>query len=400
MIDVLVVGTGEYVTGLANETVAKSDKSFGVVALSLFDMRARGLVGNITLAGRNGARFEAIRRHFRENLKGAYPTLDVGFDALPATDTVDPDAYKEALSRMPKGSCVMVFTPDDTHYRITSDALDAGMHVLVAKPLVKRLAEHDALAQKSREKGLLLMLEVHKRFDPIYADAVDRIRGLGDFSYFNAYMSQPKSQLETFRAWAGISSDISYYLNAHHIDLLVWALQDIARPVSVYATAATGVARQILDRPVEDTITLTVTWQNYQTNTTGTSIHTASWIAPPSDVHSQQRFFYMGHAGEISVDQAHRGYTVATDRNGFQSANPLFMKYTPREGRFAGQDGYGYRSLEHFVRSATKLRQKNTTLETLDKTLPTIANTRLTTAILEAGYRSLQKKVPISLENL
>ena len=32
-----------------------------------------------------------------------------------------------------------------------------------------------------------------------------------------------------------------------------------------------------------------------------------------SDVHSQQRWFYMGHHGEISVDQAHRGYTVATD---------------------------------------------------------------------------------------
>lgn len=33
-----------------------------------------------------------------------------------------------------------------------------------------------------------------------------------------SYMSQPKIQLQTFRAWAGISSDISYYLNSHHID--------------------------------------------------------------------------------------------------------------------------------------------------------------------------------------
>ena len=41
-----------------------------------------------------------------------------------------------------------------------------------------------------------------------------RLRTLGDFSYMNAYMSQPKLQLETFRAWAGISSDISFYLNS------------------------------------------------------------------------------------------------------------------------------------------------------------------------------------------
>lgn len=32
-------------------------------------------------------------------------------------------------------------------------------------------------------------------------------------------MSQPKMQLETFKAWAGIDSDISYYLNSHHIDV-------------------------------------------------------------------------------------------------------------------------------------------------------------------------------------
>ena len=38
-------------------------------------------------------------------------------------------------------------------------------------------------------------------------------------------MSQPKRQLETFRSWAGKSSDISYYLNSHHIDFCAWALQ-------------------------------------------------------------------------------------------------------------------------------------------------------------------------------
>jgi len=41
-------------------------------------------------------------------------------------------------------------------------------------------------------------------------------------------MSQPKKQLATFRAWAGKSSDISYYLNSHHIDFLCWALEGLA----------------------------------------------------------------------------------------------------------------------------------------------------------------------------
>jgi D-galacturonate reductase len=47
------------------------------------------------------------------------------------------------------------------------------------------------------------------RYDPVYSDARARAREqLGEFNFFNAWMSQPKSQLETFRAWAGKDSDI------------------------------------------------------------------------------------------------------------------------------------------------------------------------------------------------
>jgi len=45
-------------------------------------------------------------------------------------------------------------------------------------------------------------------FDPVYSDAKARAQTLGEFNFFNAWMSQPKSQLETFRAWAGKDSDI------------------------------------------------------------------------------------------------------------------------------------------------------------------------------------------------
>ena len=42
--------------------------------------------------------------------------------------------------------------------------------------------------------------------------------------YFCSHMTQPKFQLDTFKAWAGKSSDISYYLNSHHIDIHCWAM--------------------------------------------------------------------------------------------------------------------------------------------------------------------------------
>ncbi len=47
-------------------------------------------------------------------------------------------------------------------------------------------------------------------FDPVYSDAKARAQTLGEFNFFSAWMSQPKSQLETFRAWAGKDSDIRF----------------------------------------------------------------------------------------------------------------------------------------------------------------------------------------------
>ena len=232
-------------------------------------------------------------------------------------------------------------------------------------------------------------MEVHKRWDPIYVDARDRIRGLGDFSFFQSYMSQPKSQLDTFRSWAGKSSDISYYLNAHHIDFNVWTVSQFARPRTVYASAATGWAESNAIS-TEDTITLTVDWENFNSGSKATAIYTSSWIAPKADVHSQQRFFYMGHRGEVNVDQAHRGYTLATDANGYSSANPLFMKYAPdADGYFAGQSGYGYRSIEDFIDAAAAIRSGGATADSYAGKLATIQETACVTAILEAGRRSL-----------
>ncbi len=54
---------------------------------------------------------------------------------------------------------------------------------------------------------------------PAYNDARARAQKLGEFNFYCSYMSQPKFQLETFKSWAGIDSDISYYLNSHHVDV-------------------------------------------------------------------------------------------------------------------------------------------------------------------------------------
>ena len=102
---------------------------------------------------------------------------------------------------MVSGDIVSVFTPDDTHFAMTKAALEHGCHVMVAKPLVLDFTQHQILATLANEKNRLLLVEVHKRFDPIYADARQRLNSgkMGDFGYFYSYMSQPKFQLDTFQ---------------------------------------------------------------------------------------------------------------------------------------------------------------------------------------------------------
>jgi D-galacturonate reductase len=385
--DVLMIGTGEYTTGFVGGAASKSDKGAGVVALTCIDLRKQGRVGALHMAGVNGSKFPGIRAHMARNIGEAYPAseYDLSFTSYPADGETDPRAYERALDSLPKGSAVIIFTPDDTHYDIALAAVRRGMHVLVTKPCVKTLEHHTALVSAAEEAGVLVAVEVHKRWDPIYTDARDRIQAYGDFSYINAYMSQPKSQLSTFKAWAGKSSDISYYLNSHHIDFQEWCVGESARPECVTALVATGVASEALGVDTEDTITLSTQWVNLSSGSKGIACYTSSWIAPRSDVHSQQCFFYMSHTGEVRVDQAHRGYSVATDASGFASCNPLFMKYTPADGKFVGQSGYGYRSIEQFVAAVGDIRSGRRSVDDCDASLATMRTTFRTTAILEAG---------------
>jgi len=395
-----MVGTGEYTTGYVGGKAADSDKGAGVVALTMFDLRRRQKVDRVGMCGVNGKKFPGIRNHMQKNIGDVYKKMDLTCDTFPADDTVDPKAYEAASDSFQPGDVAVIFTPDDTHFDIAMKCIQRGMHVMVTKPIVQTLEDHQKLAKAAEEKGVLVGVEVHKRLDPFYADARDRVRGgFGNFQYMYAYMSQPKHQLETFKAWAGKSSDISYYLNSHHIDWSEWTLAGVARPIRVTATGSTGVAKG-KGMDTEDSITLTVQWQNINDKTLGCAVYTSSWAAPKSDVHSQQRFFFMGTKGEITVDQAHRGACVSTDSAGYASMNPLFMKYAPTNGMFSGQSCYGVKSFENFIDACRSVNAKTTKPADYDDgSLATVHTTMQGTAILEAGRMSLDADgLPMDIE--
>lgn len=76
------------------------------------------------------------------------------------------------------------------------------------------------------------------------------------------------------------------------------------------------------------------------------------------------------------------------------------MKYSPSEtGHFDGQRGYGYVSIDKFVDAARSINAGTSKAADYDgHGLPTIKNTVLTTAILNAGRISLDEKREVKIE--
>ncbi|EAQ90492.1 hypothetical protein CHGG_02427 [Chaetomium globosum CBS 148.51] len=405
-LNVLMVGTGEYTTGFVGGGASGSDKKVGVVGLTLFDLRRRGKVGELSMVGVNGTKYPAIREHLHKNITLAYNNLDTSFKSYPADDAKDPDAYKAAIDALSPGDAITIFTPDTTHYPIALYAIERGIHVMITKPAVKLLEHHLALLDAAEKRGVYVYIEHHKRFDPAYWDAKARALKLGDFNYFYSYMSQPKFQLETFKAWAGIDSDISYYLNSHHVDICDSMVSQLGYvPTKVSASASKGVAVSMgCHESTEDTISLLVHWEKKDDpSKRATGVYTASWTAPhKAGVHSNQYFHYLAKDGEITINQAKRGYDVADDAAGqLVWYNPFYMRYAPDEdGNFNGQSGYGYVSFEKFVDGCRAVNARELKPADLDaKGLPTLRNTIATTAILEAGRRSIDENREVRIES-
>lgn len=164
MVNVLMIGTGEYTTGYTGGSSSnKSDKSSGVVALSVLDMKSRGKVGRVGMCGVNGTKFPLIRAHMRTRITDAYDGshLDASsIETFPGDDAVDPEAYKAAIKSFQKGDVAFVFTPDDTHFDIAMECVRRGMHVMVTKPIVQTLEQHQKLAEEAARHNVLVAMEV------------------------------------------------------------------------------------------------------------------------------------------------------------------------------------------------------------------------------------------------
>lgn len=83
-------------------------------------------------------------------------------------------ALTEAAALMGRVDAVTIAVPTERHHEIAMSFLDAGVPVLVEKPLARSVAEADAMVDAAAAKGVILAAGHTERFNP----AVETARGL------------------------------------------------------------------------------------------------------------------------------------------------------------------------------------------------------------------------------
>jgi len=129
-----------------------------------------------------------------------------------------------------------VVVPTQDHYRITRDLLEAGIHVLVEKPMTVTLEEADSLIQLAKTKGLVLQVGHLERFNPAVVAARE-------------YVHQPlfveSHRLGSFNE-RGTEVDVILDLMIHDIDIILslvpFPLQDIRAGGAKVLTPHTDIA--------------------------------------------------------------------------------------------------------------------------------------------------------------
>ena len=157
---------------------------------------------------------------------------------------------------------VLVATPVSTHFHLTKEALGAGKHVLVEKPLAPCVAQCQELADLAAARNLMLLVD----HTFLYTGAVRKIKELidagelGDIYYYDAV----RINLGLFQH----DTNVIWDLAPHDVSIMAHLLHKT--PESVSAVGASHVNER-----VENIAYLTMLFQNQLL----AHVH-VNWLAP------------------------------------------------------------------------------------------------------------------------
>jgi predicted dehydrogenase len=197
----------------------------------------------------------------------------------------------------PAVDAVSIATPPATHYPLAKQALEAGKHVLVEKPLATSVADAEALVELADREGLVLM----PGHTFLYSPAVNKVRELIDSNELGEiyFITSSRMNLGIYQA-DGVVSDLA----PHDLSILLYWVD---RPVSTLSANACTVFQS----GVPEAAFLTVQFEGGPTANVQ-----VSWLAPRKVrqmivVGSKQMVIY----DDTALDDAVRLYDRGFDFN-------------------------------------------------------------------------------------
>lgn len=201
--------------------------------------------------------------HARNILEGKIPrgVLGAVCDSNPQATARFPSvptfSESEAMIRSGKIDAILITTPHFSHTPIGIAALEAGLHVLVEKPISVHKADCERLIAAYRPGRQVFAAMFNQRTDPLYAKLHELIRNgeLGalrriQWTVTNWFRTQAYYDSGNWRAtWAGEGGGVLLNQCPHNLDLWQWLF---GMPDKVRAFAQLGRYHAI---EVEDDVT-------------------------------------------------------------------------------------------------------------------------------------------------
>jgi scyllo-inositol 2-dehydrogenase (NAD+) len=228
----------------------------------------------------------------------------------PTTATTD---YRKLLDRKGLDAVYISATPENLHFPMAKEFLQAGKHVFLEKPIAVTLAEADELISLSVKNNLKFTIGYSQRFNPKYAYVRKCVR--------DGTIGRPVSALVSRHITRGLGKKISGRIklspaameSTHDLDFLLWCLEP-AKPVRVYSQLNFGAMRDAGAQHVPDTQWITVTLDSGMSFVVG-----GGWSLPPGYPNFSTTWIEMvGTEGAILLDDSHRDVVLNTMKSGMQ----------------------------------------------------------------------------------
>ncbi|MEZ6126028.1 MAG: Gfo/Idh/MocA family oxidoreductase [Planctomycetaceae bacterium] len=315
------------------------------------------------------------------------------------------DVWKDILQRH-RPDVLFVATPDHVHTQPIIDALNAGVDVITEKPLCLSVQEADQIIQLADKTGLIVAVDMHKRFDQFVRDMMLKApEKYGTINRVRAVLEEPLDVSTEIFAWAEQSNPFAY-VGCHWLDVVHHYLK--VRPVSVFATGQKNLLlnwdrhhaeiarRRNVDPSVFrrhdpirtwDSLDVAVTYDNGMRGD-----YNNNWINPAEfEGAVNQEIELYGIYGRGMVDQQDRGYRETIIGDGSRTRNPSFGGRIRHQGGFPELFGYGKASIASGLLAIMRRRCLNESMETLSDTYPTAASQRDIVQVIEAATKVAER---------